>query len=259
MSWALKGLAGPLKNKVFPIKDALTLGRQGELVVPDIKSSAIHCRIIADGPERWVLEDNSSKNGTRVDGERIATVNLTVGLKFFIGEQGFEVIETKEKAKSAAPPPVDEDETLPPPEPEVLPEVPPEPEPPPPKVSRYWHEILAEFLAVNQESFGERKRPVSPLTPVLVLEFVRGLQINSRWVLGYGPRKVGPSMLDLPIWEPGAPAVCFEIVPTTDGILFKTNHPSLVRMNGEEVDSRVLRVGDTIQINETIIEVDFNP
>jgi len=83
------------------------------------------------------------------------------------------------------------------------------------------------------------------------------VQVNSKWTLGYGPRKVGPSVLDLPIWEPGAPAVCFELVPSGEGVVFKTNHPELVRINGEGLDSRVLHVGDTIRINETIIEVDF--
>jgi hypothetical protein len=129
--------------------------------------------------------------------------------------------------------------------------------PPPEKTRRYWHEILAEFVAANQESFSERKRPVTPLNPAVVLEFVRGLQVSSKWILGYGPRKVGPSVLDLPIWEPGAPAVCFEILPSSDGIVFKTAHPKLVTVNGEALDTHVLHVGDKIQINETIIEVDF--
>lgn len=245
MSWALKGLAGPLNGKTFPMKSGLTLGRQGQVVVPDLKASSIHARITQGAGGLWLLEDNSSKNGTRIGGERITSAKLTNGSVFFIGEQGFEVIETKGETTSAAPP---------------LPDVmsaPPEPPPPPPKERRYWHELLAEFLEKNKGLFSERKRPVSALNPALILEFVRGVQVSSRWVLGYGPRKVGPNSLDLPLWEPGAPAVCFEILPSTDGIVFKTAHPDLVHVNGVGVDSHVLRVGDTIQINETLIEVDF--
>jgi hypothetical protein len=86
---------------------------------------------------------------------------------------------------------------------------------------------------------------------------VRGVQANSKWVLGFGPRKIGASSLDLPIWEPGAPAVCFEILPSSDGLIFKTAHPDIVLLNGAGVDSEVLRLGDTIRIMDTIIEVDF--
>ena len=284
MSWALKGLAGPLKDKLFILKSGLTLGRQGDVLVPDTKSSSIHARITQASSGSWILADNSSKNGTRIDGERITSAQLTPGLSFFIGDQGFEVVETNDDLAREPRDMIEPDslEETQPPQPlpvfpkseisldapaeaaEVADEMPvdplPEPEPEPvpkPKPTRYWHEILAEFAATNAENFSERKRPVSPLSPAIVLEFVRGLQVNSRWVLGYGPRKVGPSALDLPIWEPGAPAVCFEILPTSGGVMFKTSHPDFVRVNGEGVDSHVLRVGDKIQINETIIEVDF--
>jgi len=336
MSWSLKGVAGALKNKIFPLKPGLTLGRQGDLVVPDTKASSIHARVIQDASGHLLITDNNSKNGTRIKGERVAEVPVKAGTVFYIGDQGFEIIQQgedetpapapKTKAKSrprekvpdlveldeltpapparaAAPPPtpavkakrelpkldpeetkapipVPEEGTLPPLPLEVealvekSPNIPPQddlPEPPParedelevvpeapaPKPKRYWHEILAEFMATNQEDFQEKKKPVSALNPAVVLEFVRGLQVSTHWVLGYGPRKIGPNSLDLPIFEPGAPAVCFEIFPSADGIVFKTNHPELVLLNGQAVDSNTLRVGDVIRINETLIEVDF--
>ena len=282
MSWILKGVDGPLKGEKFPVKPGLTLGRQGEVVVPDTKSSAIHARIYEDSDGTWYLADNNSKNGTRIDGERISTVELQDGLIFAIGDQKFEVVEIRDKKK---PTPdieitgVNDEPTMVerPPEPPEAPELrapedevtrvasgpPPQeataaPEPAAPEpAKRYWNDVLADFLEASLENFGERKRPVSALNPALVLEFVRGVQANSRWILGYGPRKVGAGSLDLPLFEPGVPGVCFEITPSPDGILFKTAHPNLVTVNGQSLDSRLLCVGDTIRIKETMIEVDF--
>jgi pSer/pThr/pTyr-binding forkhead associated (FHA) protein len=275
MSWALKGLAGPLKDKTYTVKSGITMGRQGDIVIPDLKASGQHARIRQLSNGKWIVEDTDSKNGTRIEGERITRVYLTDGLRFFIGDQGFEVIEIKEdmtatgkpqaaQATAAPPPPRPAGATRSaastpsPPDLEIqqTPDLPPPA--PPPKPQRYWHEVLAEFVGENLKEFSDQTKPLAPLDPALVLEFSRGLQVNSRWILGYGPRLIGSNSLDLPIWEPGAPAVCFEVSPSPDGILFKTSHPDIVRVNGERVDSKVLHVGDTIQINETLIEVDFS-
>jgi hypothetical protein len=249
MSWILKGLAGPLKDKLYPLKSGMTLGRQGAVQVPDLKVSAIHARILRAADGGWVIEDNNSKNGVRIDGQRVTSAELSSGSIFYIGDQGFEVVDTAKKSAEEGPerPPIQirEDPNLPPPTPAK-------------KAQRYWHELLAGFMEKNVDTFVDKAlKPVAPLNPALVLDFVRGVQASTRWVVGYGPRKVGPNSMDLPIWEPGAPAECFEIVPTNDGIVFKTSHPELVQLNGQAVDNQVLRVGDTIKILDTVIEVDF--
>src|SRR6185503_3224045 len=107
---------------------------------------------------------------------------------------------------------------------------------PPKKKQKYWYEILAQFLTKNKDAFQDQARPLAPLQPALILEFVRGVQMNSKWILGYGPRRLGPNCIDLPILEPDAPATCFEIHPSADGIMFKTEHSDLVRLNNEAVD-----------------------
>jgi pSer/pThr/pTyr-binding forkhead associated (FHA) protein len=227
MALQLKGLNGPLKDRVFPLKPDMTLGRgeTADIVIEDAKASSLHARIRHEEGGIWRLEDNNSKNGTRVEGERISSMALQPGLIFFISEQAFEVVK----------------------------ETPAEPD----KKKRFWYDVLAEFLEHNAGAAKDRAVPVSPLKPALVLDFQRGVQVNSRWVIGYGPRKIGSGSLDLPIWEPGAPSVCFEIFPSPDGLVFRTRHPEIVRINGQGVDSHVLNVGDTIQILDTIMEVDF--
>lgn len=231
MSLVIKAVSGPLSEQIFPIIEGLTVGRQGAgISLNDGKVSSLHARVVADPAGGFLLEDNNSKNGLRVDGEKVDSVALKPGAKFYIGDSEFEVLELADEPSA--------------------PDKPAKPQ-------RFWYDVLAEFLAKNEGSFKDKIKPLSTLEPALVLDFVRGVQANSKWVLGFGPRKIGASSLDLPIWEPGAPAVCFEILPSPDGLIFKTSHPDIVLLNGAGVDSEVLRMGDTIRIKDTIIEVDF--
>lgn len=231
MALAVKALGGPLKDQIFPLIEGLVVGRKGAgISLEDPKVSSLHARFIRTEEGKWFLEDNNSKNGIRVHGERADKIEMLPGQEFFVGDSQFIVMELG-------------------PDPAAKPK--------PLKKQRYWNDVLAEYLETNLDSFKDRPRGLTPLEPALVLDFVRGVQANSKWVIGFGPRKVGPSALDLPIWEPGAPAVCFEILPSSDGLVFKTAHPDIVLLNGAGVESEVLRMGDTIRIMDTIIEVDF--
>src|SRR6185312_15422373 len=160
--------------------------------------------------------DNNSKNGVRINGERVDRIELRPGLVFYIGDQGFKVeapAEDSEETRPAIvrpPDPAADDATRVSP----IPSAPrnledpasPAATPPTPLKKKRWHQILAAFLDKNSDHFVEQKRPLAPLTPAVVLEFMHGMQSKARWVVGYGPRKIGAQVLDLPIWEPGAPA-----------------------------------------------------
>ncbi len=234
MKIALKAVEGPLAGQIFPIEKPMTIGRQGDIALDDIKISSLHARIEPAKDGQFLLIDNDSKNGITVNNQKIQSIQLDPGLVFTIGSSSFEVIKVATAAAPAASSPAK-----------------------PRSERKSWYQILADFLTTHQNVFEDRALPLVPLRPALVLEFVRGLQMNSKWVIGYGPRKLGSASIDLPIWEPDAPKVCFEIHPTADGILFKTAHPDIVQLNQQSVDSRILRMGDTITINETLIEVDF--
>lgn len=258
MSLALKVLTGPLKDKILNVKEGLTFGRQGtDVVLNGPQVSSLHARLVASEDGGWRVVDNNSKNGVRVAGERVPLVELRPGGKFEIGGFHFEVLELPSRpsktAQTTAQPsasPVDSAA-----QPIAATAKPTKKK----KPKKYWHEALYEFLEANADEFKDKIKPLTPLEPAVILEFVKGVQVNAKWTLGYGPRKVGSNSQDLPIWEPGAPAVCFELVPTHDGILFTTNHPEIVRINGAGIDGKVLCMGDTIQIMDTLIEVDFSP
>ncbi len=249
MNMSLRVVAGPLKDKVFPLNKALTIGRQGDISIEDPTISSIHARIEKGPDGGWILLDNDSKNGIKLGETKVKSSPLKAGMVFHIGDHSFAVVAepTKEAGTVVIPmPKVREAKATTKPTPAAA-----------KKRQKYWYEALADFLKTNKDAFKDTTRPLTPLEPAVILEFVRGLQMNSKWVLGYGPRKLGPGTIDLPIWEPGAPEICFEIQPTAEGILFKTAHPDVVRLNNEPVDSRLLHVGDTISIHETLIEVDF--
>jgi len=242
MGLILKVKSGPLSGQTLAVKADMVFGRQNATVnLNDPRVSTVHAKVTLAGG-RWLLVDNASKNGIRDQaGERLDKVVLKDGVVFAIGDSQFEVSEVPDEALGDnAPKAID-----------------PRPAKKPGKKPRYWHDVLAEFLEKNAEAFRDVIIPVAPMEPALILEFTRGVQVNSKWILGFGPRKVGLGSLDLPIWEPGAPGVCFEIHPSADGLIFKTNHPDVVRLNGREIDKDVLRMGDTIKILDTLIEVDF--
>lgn len=231
MNLGLRGLPGPQAGKIIQLSSGLTFGRSGDVKVADHKASSVHARILKLESGGWAIADNSSKNGTLIAGQKIETAELHPGVVFYIGDQGFEVIEIPPEAKAK----VDRQAG-----------------------AKYWYEILAQLARDQRKKAKDTAVELIPLQPAVVLDFVRGPQNQSRWVLGYGPRRVGAASLDLTIIEPSAPAVCFELHPSAQGILFKTQHPEIVQLNRQAIDSQVLRVGDTIQINDTLIEVDFH-
>ena len=250
MSLVLSVLSGTLRGRTFPVADGLTIGRQdADISLDDRRVSGLHAYVRGSDQGGWLLVDNGSKNGIRdAQGNRSEAISLKPEAQFQIGEVNFGVvlIEERQSAPTVAAPagPVPADAAAPAPKRRS-------------KTQRYWHEVLAEFLETNADKFKDRPRGLTPLEPALVLEFARGPQVNAKWILGYGPRRVGPAALDLPLWGENLPDVCFEIIPSPDGLIFKTAHAELVRLNGRAVDSDVLRMGDTIHIRDTLIEVDF--
>jgi pSer/pThr/pTyr-binding forkhead associated (FHA) protein len=249
MSLVIKATSGPLEGQKFAVVDGLSIGRAGATInINDPKVSTTHATL-SERDGRWILKDNKSKNGLRdAGGERVVSLEIKAGAVFQVGDSAFQVELDSPIGEIELPATgVGEAE---------IEAVVPAPEKKRRKIS--WNDALAGFLESHAEKFEDNPLKLKPLSPTLVLEFVRGAQVNSRWVLGFGPRKVGAECLDLPIWEPDAPPVCFEIHPGTEGLVFKTAHSKQVRLNGQKVDRQVLRMGDSIQIGETLIEVDFD-
>jgi pSer/pThr/pTyr-binding forkhead associated (FHA) protein len=135
MSLAIKAVTGPLKDQIFPLKEGLTVGRQGAgISLNDPKVSSLHARVIQDQAGGYSLEDNNSKNGLRVDGEKVTSIALNPGAKFMIGDSEFEVISGEAAAAPAQPKPA--------------------------KKQRYWYDVLADYLGKYAGDFTDKPKPL---------------------------------------------------------------------------------------------------
>ncbi len=292
MAISIRALQGPLKDKVFHLKEGLKVGRaKGDIVLNDNKVSSLHAFITKEGSQ-LNLVDNGSKNGIRMNGARVTTVPLLLGVKFEIGDSLFEVFESdqpveaqpgpvtvsaasisrdsktqatsptgqvdlpQEKAKAT----VEESYTAEIPEEfraqkesEREPSEGPEDEP----HARRWSDLIIEFIDQNMDKIADQPKAIVALNPSVRLTFIGGPQTETVWVLGYGPRRVGPASIDLPIQEKGAPDTCFEILPSPEGVTFRTNHPKEISINGQGRASHSLKTGDIIGIGSTQIEVEL--
>lgn len=236
MALHLKALSGPFKDKSFPLKVGFVVGRtEGDLIVnEDLRLSGRHAFVEALDDGQWQMVDNKSKNGLRVDDTLFEKVPLEIGKVILIGTYYYEVTDEKlseEAAQAAAQAKSGH--------------------------ARHWREILTSQIENNLTDIKNEGRAIAAFHPSIVLDFIRGPQAETRWVLSYGPRSVGSRSLDFPIFEPNAPEVCFVITPSPDGITFQTDHPDLVTLNGRSVSTEILHIADIIKIQDTEIEVDF--
>lgn len=263
MRLLLKIIEGPLKGHKFALKVGLAIGRtKGDIRIDDKKVSSLHA-FVTETDGEFILNDNGSKNGIRVEGEKATTVPLRNGTTFQIGNAVLQVVLARERASTPRP---------------TLPEEVPLPEGPsaentstavpldastptatPAPQERRWNEVLAQFTDQVLAELQDQPKALAALNPAVKLTFLGGIQAETEWVLGYGPRRIGPHSVDLPIFEPNVPEVCFEILPSPEGVTFRTNHPNDVTLNGQPIRIKPLAVGDIIVVGETRIEVDLVP
>lgn len=219
---------GPAQGETYSVSEGLTIGRKGAGVhLKDPKVSSRHAQVKRRADGLLQLVDLGSKNGIFSAGERVSRLDLTPGMEFEIGSSVFAVFESGESSKEKKK-----------------------------KGKKRWNEVLSNFARQSLFQLENQPTPISPMRPALVLDFLRGPQVETRWVLGYGPRKIGRLSVDLPIFEEQASEICFEVFPSDEGICFKPLGEE-VRLNGKKVSSEVLKVGDRIQILNTELEVDF--
>ncbi len=106
--WVIKVSEGPLKGQIIRLVDKLSFGRRKALInLKDPNVSSVHAKVSKLPSGKWVLEDNDSRNGTKVFGKKIDKIALSPGVRFQIGSTHFEVLAQKPKSSlSPTPPPV---------------------------------------------------------------------------------------------------------------------------------------------------------
>jgi two-component system, cell cycle sensor histidine kinase and response regulator CckA len=80
-------LLGPNAGRTYAFGDECTIGRSSDATVsvPDRGVSRLHVRVRRLPEDRFILEDLSSRNGTLVNGERVASVEIQSGARIQVG------------------------------------------------------------------------------------------------------------------------------------------------------------------------------
>ena len=93
--YSLAVLSGPLQGKVMPItKPIITIGRaKADIVIPDPEISRTHCEIVIL-PDKIVLKDLNSTNGTYFDNLKISKTEIGDKDEFSIGDTTLMLIIT---------------------------------------------------------------------------------------------------------------------------------------------------------------------
>ncbi|MCB9027370.1 MAG: FHA domain-containing protein [Bdellovibrionaceae bacterium] len=251
----------------FKIQPGLKIGRKNaDYIIKDTSASSLHAQIHKSSSGDYLLFDCKSKNGIKINGLREGVVPLKPGVNFSIGTTEFEVVKdlqdkTDSPLASSPPPPSSDNSDVyyGPPSVEMA--------PPPPnlenskilevEVVQRWNDILEVFSQEISDKIKNKPKTILPMNPALKLKFIRGIQTDTEWTLGYGPRKVGADEYDLTIFEPEAPALCFELIPTHSGVHFKTNIPDIVLYNGRACEQSLLKDGDLITFGNTAIRIEL--
>jgi len=214
MELGLYVIDGVLKGKRFKLAHGQILGRiKADISLKDPKISTRHARVVKDG-DLFILLDAGSSNGIKVDGQKKPEVYLKEGVIIQLGDSYLQVLPYKKSLKKD-----DNKQQI--------------------KIDLgTWQERLTSFITGTVEKIKNKKKAISPLNHLLRLNIFRGVQLDTVWYMGYGPRQVGSKSMDFPIYEKDAPEVCFEIIPTPKGSQFKTTNPKKVLINDKAMAAK---------------------
>ena len=101
--FVIKALTGPVKGKVFPIKQGLKIGRSlGDILLKDKLVSELHAEIKIYSNGKIMVIDKDSKNKIFMNNQKVVKSILEKGSKFKIGETEFELdfVKTPEEILS---------------------------------------------------------------------------------------------------------------------------------------------------------------
>ena len=212
---AMRALSGPLKGKIFNLKNGMIFGRSaGDVILQDRRVSNPHAEIKIYRSGKVMIIDRDSKNGIEIDGEKKIKSVLEINSKILIGVSEFEVIKL------------------------MSPE-------------EVWTAALKKYLPEIEDGDIE----LSPFFQPLELSFLKGPQMGMSRFLAYGPRVFGSESVDGPLFDACAPRDAFSFQPADGEILFETDYPELIKLNGESVSQKAVKNGDIISFGDTQIKI----
>jgi len=116
-------------------------------------------------------------------------------------------------------------------------------------------EIMLQFMSKNIKNVKDKPLPLHALPKTIELVFLSGIQKGRRYQVSYGPRFFGSHSVDFPIFEKKSPKKAFILTSKNEKIIFKTEHPSNVRLNEKKLSQAEIKNGDKISIGDTTLKV----
>ncbi len=226
MDLYIKITSGTRAGDVFKLQPGITLGRsRADIHLKDSKASLIHAKIVEEHDALFYLDMNST-NGTMVAGQGIKKVKLIPGLIITIGATNLEIVSEFDIKKTS----------------EV-------------NLSE-WREALFNFTQKlkTDQSLVE----VTPFERCITVDIKSGVQAGTGWILGYGPRKLGPGSSDLCILDDTLEEFCLEISQSEEGhVIIESVGENPFIIDGKKRITEILKNRLKIQVGNTILEVGF--
>ncbi len=218
------------REETIPLKDGMVIGRsKADININDPLVSTRHATVRKDDQGNWTLLDMDSRNGIVFEGRKAKRLSLKHGVNFTIGKFFFQTVLIEDTnftiSKSI------------------------------PMATETWHEKMARMAEGVSKSAPKEIHEPELFPATLNLDFISGIQTGTQWVIGYGPRAFGSEIPEFTILEHSAPAVCFMISGDQTGIIFKTDHPTKVLLNGKPTKTDLVKSGDEISIAKTKIRI----
>ena len=229
----LRVTSGPLEGKIFQVEENIILGRsKGNILLEDPKVSNPHAQIHKSN-NQYVLKNLSSKRGIHYQDKTVPLVVLQPGVVFQLGSTVFQVDKgfSEQDFSSDS------------------------------SVREFKEENKELFIEQLESSLGilkDESKALSFLKNPIKLQFEKGVQKDVCWNISYLPRRIGSMEADLPLIDPHAPEISFEIFLEKEKIIFLTYHKDIVLLNYQHIQKKTLKHGDIIIVGAAYIRVLMN-
>lgn len=226
MDLYIKITSGTRAGDIFKLQPSITLGRsKADIHLKDSKASSIHAKIVEEDGSLYYLDMNST-NGTLVAGSPIKKVKLVAGLVITIGATNLEIVSEFDIKKT----------------PEV-------------NLSE-WREALYSFT--QKLKTDQALVEVVAFERCISVQIKSGIQAGTEWILGYGPRKLGPGSSDLCILDDTLDEYCLEISQSEEGhVIVESVGEKPFILNGQKRNTEILKNRLKIQVGNTVLELGF--
>lgn len=225
MDLYIKITSGVRSGDIFKLQPAITLGRsKADINLKDSKASGIHAKIIDENGMLHYLDMNST-NGSLVAGSAVKKIKLIPGLVISIGQTNLEIVtefDIKKTKKS--------------------------------NLSE-WREALFNFT--KDLRIAQAPEELIPFKKCVTVKIKSGIQAGKSWVLGYGPRTMGPSSSDLCLLDKTLDDLCLKFSLKNNDIVIDSIGKKPFIVNGQKKNTEILKNRLDIQIGSSLIEIGF--